>query len=347
MRLRFFLLMAALGLAGITHAPREAHAQAAAQAAANAPATQASDPNAWFARVNGVEIASATFDREAREAFRNKFYHGTPPEKELNSLLKSVGDRLIDQIVLGEEAKRRKIAPIATEVDGEIAKLERRFGANSNWLAQRELVLPTLRSHFEDASNIRQLEKSLRDVSLSEAEIRNFYEKNPAIFTEPAKNKVSIILIRVDPSSPWSEWEKANLAASGIKTELTNGADFAKLAKERSQDPSAKNGGDLGLLHEGQLAPAIETELANLKVGEIGGPVRVLEGISVFRLDERVPAKLHDFANVEPRARERYRQIKSDETWQKFIESLRAQAKIEIGPAFDALMKQSEAVAKQ
>lgn len=340
MRLRSFLLLTALGLAGAVLGVPVAHSQTSANA-------QAVDPNAWFARVNGVEIASATFDREARETFRNKFYHGTPPEKELNSMLKSVGDRLIDDILLGAEAIQRKMSPNVAEVDAEIAKLDRRFGANSNWVAQRESVLPTLRAHFENASNIRQLEKAIRDVSLPDGEVRDFYQKNPAIFTEPVKNRVSLILIRVDPSSPWSEWEKANQLAGNIKAELTNGADFAKLAAERSQDPSAKQGGDLGLLHEGQLAPAIESELTKLQPGEIGGPVRVLEGYSVFRLVDRIPAKLHDFATVEPRARERYRQIKSDETWQKFIESLRAKAKIEIGPAFGAVMKQPEPVARQ
>lgn len=328
----FLLASASIAFSGLGHAQ-------AANPSTTAVPPQAPTTAAWFARVNGVELSAAYYDDEAREAFRTKFYHGTPPESELNQMLRSVGDMLIDRVLLKQEVDVRKISADAAEVKTEIEKIERRYSASPGWAQQREMVLPNLQRYYEDKSRVRLLEQAVRSAPVTDDEVRAYYDKNPAIFTEPAKTRLSIILFRVDPSSPWAEWEKAQKHGEETKAEILAGADFGQLAKERSRDPSAANGGDLGYLHEGMLAPAIESELVNLKPGEVGGPTRILEGVAVFRLVDRTPPQLYDFASSEKRARERIQRTKSDEAWQGFLESLRKAAKIEIGPAFVAVMQ--------
>lgn len=324
-------LVAAVTCCTVTHL---ASAQTAAPAA---PAT--ATPAPWFARINGVEIPVSSYDQEAREAFRKKFYHGTPPESELNLMLREVGEKMIDEVLLKREVVEKKIAADAAWVKSEIDKLEQRYANSAEWQAQRAQALQSLQAHFEERSRLDTLEKSVRAVATPTAEVRDFYDKNLQLFTEPEKDRLSIILFRVDPSSPTSEWEKAQKLAEMTKTEVLAGADFARLAKERSKDHSANQGGDLGYLHKGMISPAIEAELAALKPGDLGGPTRTLEGYVVFRLDGRIPSNLRDFASVEGRARELYLRQKADATWIQYLDTLQKNATIEISPAFEKIMQ--------
>ena len=309
-------------------------------AGAQQTAPQAPSPTvAWFARIAGTEVPVAVFDREAQDTFRTKFYHGTPPEAEVNYMLRQVGEVMIDRVLLQREVELRKIEANADEVKAEIDKLEKRYANNPAWLEQREQALPNLRSHHENLSRRGSLERSIREVTVSAEEVRAYYDKKPQLFTEPGKNRVSMILFRIDPSSPASEWEKALKRAEETKAELLAGADFAKLALARSNDHSAENGGDLGYLHQGMLSPTIEAELDSVEPGALGGPIRTLEGYVVYRLDGRIRPELRDFASVEVRARELFRREKSDQTWLDFLDSLRKSVTIEISPAFEAIMQ--------
>lgn len=296
-------------------------------------------PNGWFARINGTEVPTDVFDQTAREAFRTKFYHGTPPEAQVNYMLREVGESLIDQALLFREVELRKIEPDANEVNAELGKIEQRYGLSPSWIEQKERALPVLRAQFEKQSRIGKLERTIRNVSVSKDEILAFYNQNLNLFTEPSKNRASVILFRIDPSSASSAWEEALKQAETTKAEILAGADFSQLAKERSNDPSAANGGDLGYLHQGMLAPAIEDGLSSMQPGSVGGPVRTLEGYAVYRLDGRIPSELRDFASVENRAKELLLRQKSLDTWLAFLDGLRTTAQIEVGPAFVQIMQ--------
>ena len=71
------------------------------------------------------------------------------------------------------------------------------------------------------------------------------------------------------------------------RAQLQDGADFSELAKQHSRDATAKDGGDLGTLKRGELAPDVEAELLGLGVGQISRPVRSPLGYHVFRLESK------------------------------------------------------------
>ncbi|NOZ61479.1 MAG: hypothetical protein GXO74_07335 [Calditrichaeota bacterium] len=71
--------------------------------------------------------------------------------------------------------------------------------------------------------------------------------------------------------------------AKEIKSLLDGGADFRKLAKERSIGPNAKKGGDLGIITKGDFLPELDSTLSGLKVGEISAIVKTKMGYSIFK----------------------------------------------------------------
>jgi len=93
-------------------------------------------------------------------------------------------------------------------------------------------------------------------------------------------------------AAPGREYHAAHIlleteeAALAIKAELDAGADFAKLAQEKSTGPSGPNGGDLGWFGPGQMVQPFEDAVAAMKSGETSGPVQTEFGWHVIRLIE-------------------------------------------------------------
>jgi hypothetical protein len=302
------------------------------------PALGQQSPETWFARVNGFEVSGEAYDRNARDTFRRQFYHGQPPEAEVNKMLKAVGDKLIDRVLLDDQARARGIVADPAALAAEVARLDRDYAQDPDWPKHRAEAVATLTPGFEMRQRAEQLEKQVRAVAPTDAEVEAFYRANPALFTEPPKNKVSLILLRVDPSSPASAWDDARKRILDIKAKIEMGADFAKVAKEVSNDATAASGGDMGFTHQGTLSPDAEDALRWLSIGEISEPVRVLEGEAIFRLDGRQAAKLQPFDAVAERAKALLVDRKSNAQWASFLEELRAKATISIGPLFRKIM---------
>jgi parvulin-like peptidyl-prolyl isomerase len=72
-----------------------------------------------------------------------------------------------------------------------------------------------------------------------------------------------------------------------LRTQIHDGADFIELAKQHSRDATARDGGDLGALKRGELAPEIEAAILRLTVGETSTPFRSQVGYHLFRLDSK------------------------------------------------------------
>lgn len=297
---------------------------------------------ALFATVNSTRILSADFDLNAREAFRRKYYHGTPPEAEVNAMLREVGQAMIDQVLIDAEAKARGIIADPSAVAAGIAQMDLRNNNNPQWASQRPDVLAELTALLEQKSRQDLLTKLIRTASPTPNEVDEFYRANPALFTEPRQNKVSLIMIGVDPSSPSEAWEQAREKAIAIRGRLRNGEDFALLAKEFSTGPSAESGGDLSSLHQGRLGQQTEVELEKLQPGMITEPYRTLEGFAIVRLDARTPERFQPFEAVATRARELLTKQQAEVRWANFLKELRAKANIVIGPAFETIMTPPE-----
>jgi len=80
-----------------------------------------------------------------------------------------------------------------------------------------------------------------------------------------------------------------------LKKKLANGADFAELAKQYSEGPSAPRGGELGTFKAGQMVKPFEDALKTMKPGEVKGPVKTRFGYHLILLEEHNTGKTQDF----------------------------------------------------
>lgn len=72
-----------------------------------------------------------------------------------------------------------------------------------------------------------------------------------------------------------------------LKTQITDGADFAAIAAEHSSCPSGKQGGDLGSFSPGQMVKEFDTVVFNDAVGEVHGPIKTQFGYHLIEITSR------------------------------------------------------------
>jgi peptidyl-prolyl cis-trans isomerase D len=139
-------------------------------------------------------------------------------------------------------------------------------------------------------------------VTPSDKEIAAYYQTNlKKLYTHPDEVHARHILIEVPEGATPQEKEKARAQAEDVMKQLRKGADFAKLAKQYSQDPSTRNeGGDLGSFGRGQMIKPFEDAVFSMKPGEL----RLVEtkfGFHDVRLDSSSPAHVDKLQDVRPK----------------------------------------------
>ena len=105
-------------------------------------------------------------------------------------------------------------------------------------------------------------------------------------------------------------------------------ASFEDLARQHSQDGSARQGGDLGWVSPGQFVPEFEQAMNALQPGEMSPPVVSRFGVHLIRLDERRQAVLSEREQRDI-ARDLLREQKSDEAIQSWTDEVRNRAFVE------------------
>src|SRR6201996_8248958 len=113
--------------------------------------------------------------------------------------------------------------------------------------------------------------------------------------------------------------------AKEVEKELKAGADFAELAKKKSKDPGASDGGDLGFFTKDQMVPEFSAVAFSLQPGQISDPVKTQFGWHIIKVEEKRNKKAPDFNEVKGQI-ETYvtRKAQAD-----YVAKLRENAKIE------------------
>ncbi len=166
-------------------------------------------------------------------------------------------------------------------------------------------------------------------LAKDEARVRKAYETQSHRFHVPERVRARHILFRVKPDAPADQVEAARKQAEEALAAIRGGADFAAVARERSEDPSTKEkGGELGLFSRGQMVKPFEDAAFALSPGQVSDVVRTDFGFHVIQVEAREPAKDQSFEEVrDTLARELLAQDAGKAAVRKEAESLAAAVK--------------------
>src|SRR5882672_6661965 len=166
--------------------------------------------------------------------------------------------------------------------------------------------------------DLRYVEISLTQlaskVSVDDAQLKAYYEeqktKTPERFTQAEQRRVSHILLTV--ANP-QEDAAAKTKAEGILKRAQAGEDFAKLAKEFSQDPgSAQQGGDLGWTERKAWVVPFADAAFSMKADEIKGPVKTQFGYHILKLVGIQPPNVKTFEQSKAEMETEYRRNEAE-----------------------------------
>ena len=273
----------------------------------------------FFAVVGETVIPIEEFEANFHAGVRQRFYHGQVPVPEVAAFRREVAEAMIDRLLLLQEAERREIEPDEAWIGARLAQMAERFAMSADPARVREAA----RAQLLGDSVIMQLRQRIEDVPVPDREAAlAYYRANPDRFTTPERLRISMILLKVDPWSEGAVWEAAYEEAQRLAARLERGDSFADLARVHSADGSAAHGGDLGYVHKGMLAREAQEVLDGMAPGDLSGPVQILQGFALFRLEDRAEPSLNAFEQVEERARDLLRRELRERAWEGALQRL-------------------------
>jgi parvulin-like peptidyl-prolyl isomerase len=179
------------------------------------------------------------------------------------------------------------------------------------------------------------IQRELKPAPVTDDDAKKFYDENPAKFEQPEKVRAAHVLISTkDPTTgaEMSDTEKAakKKIAEDVLKRAKAGEDFAKLAKEYSDDPGSKNTGGEYTFPRGQMMPAFEEAAFSLKTNQVSDIVTTSYGYHIIKLYEKIPAKKEEFSDVKDDIKEYLAQSNLQKQIPDYIEKLEKAADVQI-----------------
>ena len=169
--------------------------------------------------------------------------------------------------------------------------------------------------------------------AVSSAEVRAYYDKNPARFRQPESFSIqSISILPPQKTTPeLIEQNRKRAEAALRQAKVTRNYDeFGLLAEKISEDDFRVNMGDHKAVSRDKLPPQIVQAAEAMQAGEVSGAIQIQNAFTIFRLNAHNPARLQPFAEVKADLRTELGKSKYERLRSNLAKQLRTKAKIEI-----------------
>jgi peptidyl-prolyl cis-trans isomerase C len=277
-----------------------------------------------IARVNGTALTSRDLDTELDRLVPRSTFHGGIPKVKRDEYRDKALQNLIDHQLQYLDAVAKGMKPDKKQIKARMEKIRDRFGSKKEFkkaLEQMGVTEDDLRAMVSRDILIQAVTAKTVDepAQVNDAELRQYYDKNIAMFKQPEAVKLMLISMKAK--------KKARAALKKIKS----GEDFSAVAAEMSEDDYRVKGGDFGYIHRGRLKfPKIENEAFRLKAGETSGLLQADGTWFIIKTGERKPEQQLSFEQVKNKLKADLEAQRTAELTEKWMSDLRAKAKIEV-----------------
>jgi len=297
------------------------------------------------ARVNNKDITTAQLEKQ----FQNRLNGAEQPPspEEAQDLKLQVLNQMINDQILLEQASASSLSATDAEVDVKFNEFKSQYTEEKfkDLLKEQKMTIDDIRNELRKSITIDKLvnKEITSKISVTDAEIKNFYEKNKESFNLPESYHIAHVLVTpvADPelrngkSDDAKSPEEARQKAARLLKDIQGGKDFGTVAKESSEDPSSgPNGGDLNfqpLQAIENIDPRLAQAVQKMRVGETYPQViETRFGFHILKLLEKDAGGQKDLAD--PRVQAQVRQVifnRKDQTLKNaFSEAARNKATV-------------------
>jgi len=245
-------------------------------------------------------------------------------------------NKLIDKKLIEQKIRELNIKVSEEEVRQAIEDVKKQNNLSQEnlvaALAGQGLSFDAYRSQLkEQLERLRLVSQEVRaKIQVSEKEMLDYYGANPARFSAEEQFRVRHIFLKIPKKASAKDIERIRVKAETVLKEAKGDADFAELAKKYSDDPLAKEGGDLGTFRLGEMLPEADAAVKKLQPGEVSGLIVTATGFDIIKLEQRFAGQVKPFASAKAEIEELLYKKKSEERFNQWLDELRQGAAIEI-----------------
>ena len=295
--------------------------------------------NSIVAKGKGVEVSRAMLDDEViriKSQFSSRGQAMAP--EQVATLDRRVLDQLIQIQLLQSKATDADKAAGKALAEKRFTEAKTRLGTEEALNRQLKLMGTTREevvAKWTETATAESVMKRELKVNVTDDDAKKFYEDNPAKFEEPEMVRVSHILLMTQDSKTGTELTEGQKAAKkkemeGLLKRARAGEDFAKLAKEYSEDPGSKDKGGEYKFPRGQMVPEFEAAAFTLNTNQVSDIVTTRYGYHIIKLLEKMPARKLEFSKVSSDIKDGLTQQALQKQVPDYMAKLKTEAKVEI-----------------
>jgi parvulin-like peptidyl-prolyl isomerase len=273
------------------------------------------------AKVNGATFTKKDLETEVDRLIPQATFHRKVTEEKRKLYYDKAIEALVNRELQYQDAVAKGVEVDKEKVNAQMENIRKRFTPEKYKAALEKdgITEEKLRAQVEKELLVQAInEKKETEARISEKDVKEYYEKNPAKFKQPDTVKLRIITTTDEKK------------AQDILAKIKAGEDFGDIAYKMSEDPYRVKGGDLGYMHKGMMIPEIEEAASKLKVGEVSDIVKVENAWFIIKLEDKKPEHMLSFEEIKGELKKELEKNRIQELKEAWITDLRAKAKIEV-----------------
>ncbi|MBN1383087.1 MAG: peptidylprolyl isomerase [Deltaproteobacteria bacterium] len=263
-------------------------------------------------------------------------YQGQKREDVVTQSKKAVLNRMINDMLIEQEAEKMGIVIREDEVNATIDDILRRQNITKNdllkMLEKENLTLDDYKKDLKtQLARMRLLRREVNaKIAVSNEEIGEYYSKNREYFEGREAVRIKQVLLSFPRHI--DEQGKAALQAEAQKivNQLKSGESFEQLIANYSKDSFSLSGGDLGFVERGVILPDVEKVAFSLSLEEISDVIESPVGFHVIKVTDKKGAGAKSIELVRSEIQEKILSEKAEKRFEGFIEELRKKSHVEI-----------------
>jgi parvulin-like peptidyl-prolyl isomerase len=332
-----FALLLAAAVHGSAQVASHAPTGAAKQATPPNPSLQVSDKP--VAKVNGAVLTDRDLLREMFQIFPYAQQHNGFPKEQEASIRQGALQMIIFEELVYQEAQRRKLTVPPQQLNQAEAEFKKQFHTADEFQKYLKAEMggseQGVRDKIKRSLLIEQVLKSeVQDKStVSLAEVRAYYDKNPARFQKQESYTFQSISI-MPPQNPNPDQKREGLKRANelLKQaqETKSYQEFGLLAEKVSEDDFRVNMGDHQAVDKDKLPPQVVKALSEMKPGKVSALIQIEQAYTIIRLNAHNLAKKQGFEEVKAGLQTELQKLKYEQLRVALDKKLHANAKVEI-----------------
>ena len=241
------------------------------------------------AEVNDQSITNSEIENAMKplvQEFKTDRGDKTELDKKMNEARKEVIERLIEEKLILQEAKRQKMGVRDEEIEERVQLIKSKFPDEQSFqiaMSKQAVNMWELKKVYKDQIMVKKMVRQYvrGHLKITPTQIADYYQKHINDFRLPESVRASEILIKY---KPYEESLKTERTAAQVMDLLNAGAEFEVVAKKYSEGPNAADGGDIGWVERGSMTGEVDKVIFNLKEGGHSKPIKTKVGIAIFRV---------------------------------------------------------------